>query len=214
MPETVKNKYRYDVKNVHYIVGEQAATGAISFTGATWKPLYGVKTMTADPQGERTNHRADGINYITTSDNTGYNVTLDQFIADEEFQRDVLSYVKDTTTGITYEDANAEPKPFALAGEFTGNHEGIRWIFYNCVAGRTKITGDNKDKQKDPDTDEFGITASPTPVTIGGSEVMLVKGSVKKSDDETTYNQWFDHVIFPGDTVTSSQTPAQTPAQG
>jgi hypothetical protein len=43
---------------------------------------------------------------------------------------------------------------------------------------------------------------------------MLVKGSVKKSDDETTYNQWFDHVIFPGDTVTPSQTPAQTPAQG
>jgi phi13 family phage major tail protein len=211
MPDTVRNKYRYDVKNVHYIVGEQAATGAISFTGSTWKPLYGVKTMTADPQGESANHRADGINYITTSDNTGYNITLNQILADEDFQRDVLSFVKDTNTGITYEDANAEPKPFALAGEFTGSHEGIRWIFYNCIAGRTKITGDNKDKQKDPDTDEFPITASPTPFTIDGSEVMLVKGSVKKSDKEATYNQWFDHVIFPGDTVTTSQTPAQNP---
>ena len=211
MPDTVKNKYRYDVKNVHYIVGEQAATGAISFTGATWKPLYGVKTMTADPQGERTTNRADGYNYLVVSDNTGYNLTLNQILADEDFMKDVLSFVKDTNTGITYEDANAEPRPFALAGEFTGDHEGIRWIFYNCVAGRTKITGDNKDKQKDPDADEFSITASPMPVTIGGEEVMLVKGSVKNSDNATAYSQWFDHVILPGDTLTSSQTPAQNP---
>lgn len=214
MPGTA-NKFRFDVKNVHYFPGEYTASGAITFSNEeSWKAVHGTKSFTADPQGEQTVHRADGINYITTNDNTGYKIAMQQIMADEGFKQDVLGYIKDTNTGILYEDANAEPKPFALGGEFTGNHEGIRWIYYNCVAARNKITGENKDKQKDPDTDEFNITASPVPVMIGGSEVMLVKGSVKKSDNETTYNQWFDHVILPGDTLTHSQTPAQTPSQG
>lgn len=201
MSET--NKWRYDVKNVHYIPGIYLDTGSVDFTGSTWKPTRGVTSFEADPQGDRTTHRADGQNYIVTSENTGYSITMAQIMEDENFQIDCLGYVRDTTTGLLYEDANAEARPFALGGEFTGNHEGKRWIYYNCIASRTKESGENKDKQKDPDTSSWGITASPMPVMVNGHEVMLTKASIKPSDDATAYANFFNQVVIPGVAVVS-----------
>ena len=104
----------------------------------------------------------------------------------------------DDATGIQYEDADADPKPFAIMGEFKGDAEGIRWIYYNCVASRIKQAGENKDKQKEPDSEELEVTSSPLPVTIGGEEKNIVRGGLTKSMNAATYDAWFTKVCLPG----------------
>ena len=142
--------------------------------------------------------RADGIDYIIYASNNGYTGTLNFVQVSDQFKVDNLAEKVDLTTGIQYEDADSTPTPFALMGEFKGDAEGIRFIYYNCKASRPNMKGDNKDNQKEPDTESLSVTVAPLPVTIDGHEVNLVKGGIKKSDNAQTYNQWFTKVTIPG----------------
>lgn len=201
----MSNKWRYDVKNVKYAVGKWNPDGTIDFSSAAIKDLPGAQTLEAKASGSSSKIRADGINYIVANSNDGYDLTLTQVLATEDFKIDCLGYIKDKATGILYEDANADLPPYALLGEFSGNAEGIRWAYYNCVASRPDEKGDNKSNQKDPDTDSISMTASPVPVLIGGEEKLIVKGSVHKSDNETTYTNWFKSVTYPTGASGSSE---------
>ena len=83
-------------------------------------------------------------------------------------------------------------------GEFKGDAEGIRWIYYNCIAARPNQTGDNKDNQKQPDEESLSVTASPLPITINGVERNIVRGGILKSSNSATYDAWFTKVNIPG----------------
>lgn len=192
-----KNKYHYDVKNCHYCKGKQNEDGTITFESMV-KPMTGLMSIDIGAEGDTSKTRADGIDYIVIVSNNGYSGTANFVKIPEDFKIDCLGEVRDETTGIQYENADATPDPFAIMGEFKGDKEGIRWIFYNCVASRPKVAGDNKDNQKEPDTEELSITASPLPVTIGGNEVSIVRGGITKSMNEETFNAWFKQVCIPG----------------
>lgn len=198
MPETAKNKYHYDVKNCHYCPGTRNEDGTVTFD-KTVKKLRGLMSMEMSAEGETSKIRADGIDYIIITSNSGYSGKLSFVKVDEEFKIDCLNEVVDDATGIQYEDADADPKPFAIMGEFKGDAEGIRWIYYNCVASRIKQAGENKDKQKEPDSEELEITSSPLPVTIGGEEKNIVRGGLTKSMNAATYDAWFTKVCLPGE---------------
>ncbi len=193
----VKNKYHYDVKNGHYCKGIQKEDGTIEF-GNEIKPLPGLMSIDMGAEGETSKTRADGTDYIVIVSNNGYTGTLNFVKVPEDFKADCLGETRDEATGIQYEDADATPAPFALMGEFKGDKEGIRWIFYNCISSRAKVAGDNKDNQKEPDTEELSVTASPLPVLIGGEEKNIVRGGITKSMNEETYNAWFKQVCIPG----------------
>ena len=94
-------------------------------------------------------------------------------------------------------------------GEFKGDKEGIRWIFYNCTANRPNVKGENKDNQKEPDTESLNVKASPLPVTISNAEVNIVRGGITPTMNAATYNAWFNQVIIPGTAVQAQQTPAE-----
>ena len=153
-------------------------------------------------EGDIFKQRADGVDYIVIVSNNGYSGTANFVKVSEDFKMDCLAERIDETTGIQYEDSDAEPSPFALMGEFKGDKEGIRWIFYNCVASRPKLAGDNKDNQKEPDTEELSITASPLPAVIDGNEVSIVRGGITRSMNEETFNAWFNQVCIPGTVIT------------
>lgn len=195
--ENKKNLYHYDVKNCHYCKCNKQEDGTITFNNEV-KPLQGMKSIDMGAEGDTSKIRADGIDYLVIVSNNGYSGTANVVKVPEDFKVDCLAEKVDETTGIQYEDADAEPSPFALMGEFKGDKEGIRWIFYNCVASRIKQAGDNKDNQKEPDTEEISITASPLPVIIGGKEVNIVRGGITRSMKEETYNEWFKRVCIPG----------------
>ena len=142
--------------------------------------------------------RADGIDYIIIASNNGYTGTLNFVKISDQFRQDCLAETVDITTGIQYEDADATPDPFALMGEFKGDTEGIRFIYYNCTASRPNQTGENKDNMREPDTESLSLQASPLPCVIDGTEKNIVRGGVTKSANAATYNQWFSKVCLPG----------------
>lgn len=198
------NKYHFDVKNCYYCPGERNADGTITFDKEKIRHEPGLRSIEFAPNGETTKIRADGIDYIVASSNNGYDITATFVQISDQLKVDLLGEVKDESTGIQYEDADAIPAPFALMGEFKGDKENIRWIFYSCTAARHQQTGDNKDNMKEPDEEQLSITASPLPVTINGVEKNIVRGGVKKSDKEATWTAWFTKVTLPG---TVAQTP-------
>ena len=191
------NKYHYDVKNCHYCKGTRNDDGTVTFEKVV-KRLPGLQSIEMSPEGDVSKIRADGIDYIVITSNNGYSGTQKFVQIDDEFKKDCLGEVADETTGIQYEDADAEPSPYALMGEFKGDKEGIRWIYYNCVASRPKQAGENKDNQKEPDTEELSITVSPLPVTINGEDKNIVRGGLTKTMNETTFANWFEQVCIPG----------------
>lgn len=199
--EAGKNKYHYDVKNAHYCPGKLNENGTITY-GDVVKPLYGLVSMDLGAEGDTSKVRADGHDYIVIASNNGYSGSLNFVKVPDEFRVDCLSEKKDEATGIQYENADEDPAPCALMGEFKGDKEGIRWIFYNCTASRTKVAGDNKDNQKEPDMEELPVTASPVLVEIGGEEINIVRGGITKSMNEATYNAWFKQVCIPGKEIT------------
>ena len=195
-----KNKYHYDVKNCHYCPGAMNEDGTITYSD-TVKPLYGLMSMDMGAEGDTSKTRADGRDYIVIVSNNGYSGTMTFVKVDDGFKVDCLGEKVDEKTGVQYEDADANLAPFALMGEFKGDMEGIRWIFYNCTSSRTKLAGDNKDNQKEPDTEELSVTASPVLAIIGGDEVNVVRGGITKSMNEATYNAWFEKVCMPGQEI-------------
>lgn len=197
-----KNKYHYDVKNCYYCKGIKNDDGTITFSETPVR-LPGLMSMDMGAEGDTSKIRADGIDYIVIVSNNGYSGSLNFVKILEQFRQDCLGEKIDEKTGMQYEDADADPSPFALMGEFKGDQEGIRWIYFNCVASRPNQAGDNKDNMKEPDTEELSVTASPLPVTIDGEDVNIVRGGITKSMNAETYAAWFTKVIIPGTTVTA-----------
>lgn len=192
------NIYHYDVKNCYYIPGVRNEDGTVTFDASRVRQEKGLMSMEMQANGETSTIRADGIDYIVFSSNNGYTGTLNFVQISDQFRQDNLAEKVDISTGIQYEDADSTPTPFALMGEFKGDAEGVRWIYYNCTASRPNANGDNKDNQKEPDTESLGVTVSPLPVTIDGKEVNIVKGGITKSTNAETYNKWFTKVTVPG----------------
>ena len=192
------NMYHYDVKNCYYIPGERNADGTVTYDATRARQEEGLMSMDLAAQGDVSKIRADGIDYIIYASNNGYQGSLNFVRVSDQFRKDNLGETEDLLTGIQYEDADAVPTPFALMGEFKGDQEGIRWIFYNCTASRPSVAGDNKENQKEPDTESLDVTASPLPVEIGGKEVNIVRGGITKSKNAATYNNWFTKVCIPG----------------
>lgn len=199
--EAKKNRYHYDVQNCHYCPGVRNDDGTITF-GKEVKQEPGLMSIDMGAEGDVSKIRADGIDYIVISSNNGYSGTLSFVKVSDQFRKDCLSEAVDEKTGIQYEDADADPVPFALMGEFKGDKEGIRWIYYNCTASRTSQKGENKDNQKEPDTEELSVTASPLPVMIGSEAKNIVRGGITRSMNEATFNACFKQVVLPGAEIT------------
>lgn len=192
------NKYRYDVKNCYYCPGKRNADGSITFDETRIRQEPGLQSIDMQAEGDISKIRADGIDYIIIASNNGYTGTLNFVRISDQFRQDCLAETVDITTGIQYEDADATPDPFALMGEFKGDTEGIRFIYYNCTASRPNQTGENKDNMREPDTESLSLQASPLPCVIDGTEKNIVRGGVTKSANAATYNQWFSKVCLPG----------------
>lgn len=207
MPETKKNRYHYDVMNCVAFFGEKQDNGTIDFTNAEALKLPGLRSFEAAANGETSKIRADGIDYIVVTSNNGYDLTLNFVQVDDAFKVKALGEVVDESTGIQYENADAEPVPFALVGEFKGDRENIRFIYYNVTASRPNQNGDNKENMKEPDEESLTASASPLPVTINGEDVNVVRGGIKKSANATTWEKFLTEVVLPAGTATQSQEP-------
>lgn len=193
------NRYHYDLKNVHYAKGTKQEDGTITY--GVPKRMPGAMSMDISAEGDTTPIRADGTNYLVLVSNNGYSGSITMVEIKDDFKQDCLGEQVDTANKIQYEDANAEPSPFALLFEFVGDVKNKRHVLYNCTASRPSLVGENKDSQKEPDTEEIELTASPATMTLGNEEKSIVKANTVEETDPEVYRAWYTQVITPGQSV-------------
>lgn len=182
MAETEKNKVHYDLQNVY--VASLTLDDSDAATFGTPKRLYGAVGMDLSAQGDTTTLRADGINYYVNTSNQGYQGDLTLAMVPDWFREQYLGQTLSTKDKVLVENAKTDqPKAFALLYEFQGDVNARRHVLYNCLAARPNVAGENKDNQREPDTEALTITASPLP---DGS----VKASTTADTPETVYNNW------------------------
>lgn len=181
---TDPNKVHYDLIDVH-VAPLTIEAGVVSFGAPV--ALEGSISMDLSPKGNTVQLRADGIVYYRSSSNSGYEGNLNLAMVPDWFRKEYLGETLDETDKVQVENANAEPKPFALLYGFKYDQKQRRHVLYNCMASRPNIKGDNKENQKDPDTESLPLSAVPLP---GGN----VKASTTASTPEAVYSGWMKTV--------------------
>ncbi len=181
------NKVHYDLTNVHVapltIEGDTVAFG-------TPKRLPGAISMDLSAQGNSVKLRADGIVYYNSTSNSGYDGDLNLAMVPDWFREEYLGDTVDATDKVLVENALAEPKPFALLYEFLYDKKHRRHVLYSCMASRPNIKGENKENQKDPDTETLHLSSVPLP---DGK----VKASTAEETPDNVYKGWLTSVWLP-----------------
>lgn len=177
------NKVHYDLSNVHF---------APITDGAYDTPikLGGAISMDLSAEGETGKLRADGTDYYVYNSNNGYSGDLNFALIPEVFRIEALGEEL-TEEKVLIENALKDGKAFALLFEFFGDQKHTRHVLYNCHSARPSIVGENKENQKEADTETVTITASP-------DEEGNVKVSTTPETPATVYDTWFAKVYKKG----------------
>ncbi len=182
-----KNKVRYGLKNCYYAKATFDEDGNVTY--GTPVRLPGAVSLSLDPEGEVENFYADDIVYVVLNNNAGYEGDLELALIPEEFLKDILGEEEDAN-GVLLENANTTFERFALLFELTGDQHAIRHVFYCCSASRPSQEGETKEDEKEVQTEELSIIASP-----------LANGYVKTKTTVNTskaiYDAWYDAVYMP-----------------
>lgn len=184
-----KNKVKFGLKNVHYALLTVSEEGAVSFGAPV--PIPGAVSMSLSPQGETETFYADDIAYYVSTANNGYQGDLEFALLPDSFRTDVLREVEDETDHVLVEKSTAEPQPFALLYQFTGDQQASLRVLYNCAAARPSEASSTIKNTKTPTTDTLSLTASP-----------LANGNIKAKTTADTPDEikknWFKSVWQPG----------------
>lgn len=182
------NKVHFDLTNVY--VAPLTFEGGVPAFGAP-KRLPGAISMDLSPQGNTVKLRADGIVYYSTTSNSGYEGDLNLAMVPDWFRSECLGEKLTEKDKVLVENALAEPSPFALLYEFLYDKKHRRHAIFSCMAGRVNVKGENKDNQKDPDTETLRLTAVPLP---DGK----VKASTTEETPDEVYQGW-NTAVWTGD---------------
>lgn len=180
------NKVKFGLKNVHYAVLTE--TGGV-ITYGTPVAIKGAVNLTLDPSGDETNFFADDTKYYAVTNDAGYTGSVEFAKIPDQFKKDVLGFIEDTNN-ILFEDAEVEPKRFALLFEFSGDANKTRHILYDVTCSRPSVGSGTLTETKEPVTETLNITASPLPVDANGRR--LVKAKSVEGDGQ--YANWFSGV--------------------
>lgn len=183
---TDTNKVHYDLQNV--FVAELTLDDSDVATFGTPKRLPGAISMDLSAQGDNVTLRADGINYYVNNSNQGYQGDLTLAMVPDWFRAEFLGQTISTKDKVLVENAKTDqPKMFALLYEFQGDAHARRHVLYNCLAARPNLAGENKDNQREADTEALTLTASPLPTGE-------VKASTTAETPDEVYNGWTKNV--------------------
>lgn len=155
--ENRENKVQFNLKNVAYAVLTQ--TNGV----ATWEApvmVPGAVTLTMDAEGDVTPFYADGIAYYQAIANGGYSGSLEMARYPDQMLQDIWGFMLDATDNVITENANAEPKPFALLYQIDGDADNQLYCLYNCSGTRPGIGGTTNTNTKEPQTQTSNISAS------------------------------------------------------
>lgn len=173
------NKVKFGLSKAYYAIFNETAG-----TYETPVALPGAVSLSLEQQGETTPFRADNIDYWTSVSNNGYEGDLELALIPDSFLTDVMGEVKDSTSGLQYELANAQPKAFALLFQFEGDESATRHVMYNCKATRPSVASQTTpDGAIEPQTETISLKASARPT----DNIVKAKAGTTDSCYETFY---------------------------
>ncbi|HFU4026333.1 TPA: major tail protein [Streptococcus suis] len=186
----MENKVTYGLKNVHVapITNISTETGVLTYGDIFRFP--GAMEITLEPKGESGSVDADDIVYHFMNANEGYEGKWKVAHIIEQFATKILGEIKDTETGVLTETGSAEPTPFALMFEFSGDKNNTRHVLYYCSASRP-ATGSKTKSGTSVNDRELSFNASPRP------RDSVIKRSVTSNDKKEVYDNWFKKVYEP-----------------
>ncbi|HEM2575420.1 phage tail protein [Streptococcus suis] len=186
----MENKVTYGLKNVHVapITNISTETGVLTYGDIFRFP--GAMEITLEPKGESGSVDADDIAYHFMNANEGYEGKWKVAHIIEQFATKILGEIKDTETGVLTEKGDAEPIPFALMFEFSGDKNKTRHVLYYCSASRP-ATGSKTKSGTSVNERELTFNASPRPLDS------VIKRSVTSADKKEVYDNWFKKVYEP-----------------
>ncbi|CYZ55644.1 phage major tail protein [Streptococcus suis] len=186
----MENKVTYGLKNVHVapITNISNETGVLTYGDIFRFP--GAMEITLEPKGESGSVDADDIAYHFMNANEGYEGKWKVAHIIEQFATKILGEIKDTETGVLTEKGDAEPTPFAMMFEFSGDKNKTRYVLYYCSASRP-ATGSKTKSGTSVNEPELTFNASPRPLDS------VIKRSVTSADKKEVYDNWFKKVYEP-----------------
>ena len=156
-----ENKVQFNLKNVHYaILTESNEGGKVSYSWATPVPVPGAVTLTLDPAGDVTPFYADGVIYYKSISNQGYSGSLEMARFPDQMLQDVWGFKKGETSKVLTENANVNPKDFALLYQIDGDAGNQYYALYNCAGTRPGVGSTTATATKEPQTQSSDITAA------------------------------------------------------
>ncbi len=180
--DNTENKVHYDLTNVYVApLTFDLETGEVTF--GVPKRLIGAISMDLSAQGEQIKLRADAMDYYVVNGNNGYSGDLNMAMVPDWFREEYLGDTLSQQDKVLVENAQAETKPFAMLYEFLGDKSSRRHCLYNVTASRPNIKGENKENQKEADTESMTMTALPLPNGY-------VKASTTKDTPQSVYDNW------------------------
>lgn len=194
MSEATENKVHFDLTNV-YVAPLTLDLEEGTYNYGTPIRLLGAISMDLAAQGETVKLRADAMDYYTANSNNGYSGDLNIAMVPDWFRVEHLGNTISEKDKVLVENALKEGKPFAMLYEFLGDKNHRRHVLYNCTANRPNIKGENKENQKQPDTE--AITISSVPLPDG-----MVKASTTAETPQSVYDNW-NKAVWIKDTTTS-----------
>lgn len=151
------DKVKFGIKNVHYAVLTDEGTP----TYETPVAIPGAVSFSLEASGDTTPFYADNMQYFVTVANNGYTGDLEMALFPQQFLEDVFGYTASTTDKVVTENANIQPKSFALLFEEAGDTSGTKYVLYNCAATRPSRSLATTTETTEPQTQTISVTASP-----------------------------------------------------
>ncbi len=184
-------KITYGIRNGHYAQVTHDNDGVPTF--GTVKAWPGWSEMSLPPVGDPLSVYADDVVYYKAHVNQGYDGTVAAYQVPEDFKINHMGEYKDAN-GVMVERSSAQPKDFALLGEFQTSDDVAadkkRFVLYNCTAGRADFTGTTKTESMEAASFSIPVTVSPTLADE------LVKATITKSANEALFNSWFSSIYY------------------
>ena len=158
-----ENKVRFNLKNVHYAVLTEtvSTSGTVSYSWATPVHVAGAVSLDLSPEGDTSPFYADGIVFYQTIANQGYSGSLEMARIPDQMYKDVWGDTQGSTSKVITENANTEPKSFALLYQVDGDADNEYYCLYKVSGQRPGIGSTTNEETKDPQTQSFDISAIP-----------------------------------------------------
>ena len=189
----MSNKVTFGFRNVHVAFRTDDATP----TWGTPIKVPGAVRFTPTTAGEDSTFYADDGPYFVVTTNEGYTAEIEMADIPDAVMKEMLGWVTDDN-GMLVEDADAQPKNFALMGEIQGDDKNRRFVYYNCIAQRPNREHATKADTTTPVTNVMSMTIMPVTLGSGAGARRVVKGDMQLSESNTVqYNAFFDAVYEP-----------------